>query len=147
MKKSIYLLLVVIALLTTGVIASAQEAAAVSPQVLAVDVPGTGMIFMRVRVPHIDMTLVETRELIWQRLADVLSPGLESGELLNGNAVKVRVPKDEDPQILVADQLIFAVDKDHAALNNSSQVALAEVWAANLALALDRWAYINRPLR
>lgn len=144
MKKSISMLLIVLFVLGLGAFASAQEGA---PQTLAVDVPGTGMVFMRLRVAQGDMSLIQTREVIWQRLAEALSPGLESGQLLNGASVTIRLPKGGNPQIYVADQLIVEVDKEHATLNNSNQAALAEVWAANLSLALDRWAHINRPMR
>ena len=146
MKKTVsMMLLVALCVLSLGAFVSAEEGA--TPQTLAVDVPGTGMIFMRLRVAPEDMSLVELRELIWERLSNALSPGLESGELLTGDAVTVRFPKDADPQIYVGDHLIIEVDKNHATLNQSNQEALAEVWAANLALALDRWAHINRPLR
>lgn len=151
MRKAITVLLIAMCVVGLGAVVSAQEAAAPAsesaPTVLAVDVPGTGIVFMRVRVPVGDMTLYEYRELIWQRLADALRPGLEAGQPLNGEAVRLVIPEEGNPQIFVADHLIVEVDEEHATLNQSTQVALAEVWAANLALALDRWAWINRPLR
>lgn len=151
MRKAITVLLIAMCFVGLGAVAMAEEAAQpateMAPTVLAVDVPGTGIVFMRVRVSVGDMTIYEYRELIWQRLADALRPGLEAGQPLDGSAVRIVVPEKGDPQIYVADHLIVEVDEKHAALNQSTQIALAEVWAANLALALDRWAWINRPLR
>lgn len=147
MRKAVSILLVSLCVLGMSTFISANEVAEGAPQTLAVDVPGTGMVFMRLRVTQDDMSLIQMRELIWERLAAALSPGLESGQPLNGDAVTVRFPKDARPAIFVDDHLIVEVDAKHAALNESTQEALAEVWAANLSLALDRWAHINRPLR
>jgi len=149
MRKAVSILLLALTVLGLGAAAFAQEdqAPGVEPKVLAVDVPGTGIIFMRLRVAPPGMTLYEYRDLIWQRIADALRPGLESGQLLDGKAVTIKFPKDGNPQIYIGEHLIVEVDKEHAILNGSTQKGLAEVWAANLALALDRWAYINRPLR
>lgn len=150
MRKAIAMLLIAMCFVGLGAVTFAEEAAepaSESTPMLAVDVPGTGIVFMRIRVPVGDMTVYEYRDLIWQRLSDALRPGLEAGQPLNGEAVRIVIPDEGNPQIYVADHLIVEVDENHASLNQSTQVALAEVWAANLALALDRWAWINRPLR
>lgn len=145
MRKTTSSLLILLLLLSVTVFVSAQEQPVVSPP-LAVDVPGTGIIFMRLRVPVGGMSLFEMRDLIWERLTAALRPGLESGEPLDGTAVSIRFPEGKDPQIFVGEHLIVEVDREHALVNQSTQEALAEVWASNLALALDRWAEINRAL-
>lgn len=146
MKRTTSIILVALLIFGVSGYVMAQDS---TLQTLAVDVPGTGMVFMRLRVPHDGLSLLETRELIWERISDALRPGLEEGQLLDGQSVRVVIPEDEtdDPQVFIADQLIIEVDEEHAALNNSSRAGLAEVWAANLELALDRWARINQPIQ
>lgn len=130
----------------SGTALASGEAPLVLQGSVAVDVPGTNVVFMRLRAPQGELDVYAVRDLIWERLAVALAPGIEAGAPLDGRAVSVRVPAVGSPGVYVADQLIVEVDELHAAINQSSPEALAEVWAGNLALALDRWAQINRPL-
>lgn len=150
MRKTVSLLMIAVCIvvLSAAFVAAQTETQASGSElsVLAVDVPGTGIVFMRLRVAPEGMSLLQLRDLIWQRISDALRPGLERGQPLDGSAVRVVVPEDGDPEIYIGDHFIIAVDKEHAAINGSTQTGLAEVWAANLALALDKWAHINRPM-
>lgn len=129
------LLLIVLAM---GV--SMAEVNASSDIVLNVDVPGTNVIFMRVRAPQGNLDPYEVRAEIWKRLTEVLN----HDKAINGSSVSVAYPEDGNPRILVKATVIVDVDAVHAAINGSSQEDLAKVWAEKLALALDRWAEINR---
>lgn len=118
---------------------SANQAA---PEMLPVDVPGTNIVFMNVRVAEPGLTLFETRALIWKRLTEAFALAEAEGLGIDGSSVQVEVGEG-DPRILVAGQLIVSVDATHAAINGTTQEGLASVWAANLARALDRWAQIH----
>ena len=103
------------------------------PQFLPVDVPGTNIVFMNVRVAHPGLTLHETRAIVWKRLVDVFAQAVEDGARIDGRSVEVEAVQGGDPRILVAGQLIVSVDATHAAINGTTQLELAAIWAANLA--------------
>ena len=44
------------------------------------------------------------------------------------------------PAIYVGEKLFFTVDEDHAAYNGTTPMALAERWADNLRLAIQKYA-------
>lgn len=117
---------------------SANEA----PEILPVDVPGTNIVFMNVRVAEPGLTLYETRALVWKRLTEAFALAQAEGDTIDGRSVTIEVDGD-DPRILVAGQWIVSVDATHAAVNGTTQEELAAIWAANLARALDRWAEIH----
>lgn len=133
------LVLAMLLALVASVVASANQA---EPAVLPVDVPGTNIVFMNVRVPQPGLTLYETRALIWKRLVEAFAVAEAEGLRIDGSAVQLELG-DGDPRILVAGQVVVTVDATHAAINGTTQEGLAAVWAANLARALDRWAEIH----
>lgn len=133
------LVLAVLVALAVSVAAAANEA---EPAMLPVDVPGTNIVFMNVRVPEPGVSLFETRALIWKRLVEAFALAEAEGLRINGSLVQVELGEG-DPRILVAGQLVVSVDATHAAINGTTQEGLAAVWAANLARALDRWAEVH----
>lgn len=127
--------------LASALPALAQEG---DPEWLPVDVPGTNIVFMNVRVPQPGLDLYQTRAMIWKRLVEAFAAAEAAGETIDGSSVTVVVEEGADPRILVAGHLIVEVDPVHAAINGSTQEDLAGVWAANLRRALDRWAELHR---
>lgn len=119
----------------------------VSP--VEVELPGTNIVFLRLRAESTEMSVFAHRELIYRRLGDVLQASLQAGVPLTGEDVRVVLPGEiEDvqlkyPAVFVADQLVIEVDPVHAAINRSTQEGLARVWARNLGRALDVWAELN----
>ncbi|MBO2520601.1 MAG: hypothetical protein LOD85_05920 [Clostridia bacterium] len=138
-KVALWALAVLLALGTT-LTAAAQDGTVAR---LPVDVPGTNVVFMSVRWAPPGQTLYDVRAEIWKRLVEVLAQAERSGVPVSGQSVSVELPEDGDPRILVNGMLIVEVDARHAELNLTTQEGLAQVWAANLARALDRWAEIN----
>lgn len=134
---------VIVVALAFGIVfpAFGQEGA---PDRLPVDVPGTNVVFMNVRVAEPGLDLYQTRASIWKRLVEALAAAEARGESLDGRSVSVEAQDGADPRIMVAGQLIVTVDPAHAAINGTSQEELAAVWAANLRRALDRWAELHR---
>lgn len=113
-----------------------------------VDVPGTNMVWMRIRVALPGLTAYEYRDLIHERIADALAPGFAAGEPLTGAAVRVAASEGgAAPAVYIGDVMIVEVDAAHARIHGSTQEGLARRWAAQLAEALDVWAEINRRLR
>lgn len=127
--------------LASALPALAQEG---DPEWLPVDVPGTNIVFMNVRVPEPGLDLYQTRAMIWKRLVEAFAAVEAAGETIDGDLVTVEAEEGADPRILVGGHLIIAVDPFHAAINGSTQEDLAAVWAANLRRALDRWAELHR---
>jgi hypothetical protein len=134
------ILMVCVVLIGLTISTHAQNA----PAAIPVDVPGTNIIFMNLRVPIGNLDLYASRELIWERIFQALSPGLEEGNPLNGESVWVDQPKYGNPKIYIDEVMIIEVDSKHASLNRTTAAKLAQLWAKNLALALDKWAEINR---
>lgn len=136
--------LCVATLLVIGFALSAAAADTGAVEALPVDVPGTNIVFMRVRAAAPGQTLYEARALIWKRLVEAFALAERTGAAIDGRSVSVVIPETGNPQILVNGMLIVEVDAVHAALNGTTQEGLARVWADNLSRALDRWAEINR---
>lgn len=139
-RRSALCVLAVALVLGGSLTLSAQEGA---PVYLPVDVPGTNIVFMNVRVAQPGLTLYETRALIWKRLSEAFAQAEAEGTKIDGRSIEVDLAPSGDPRILVAGRLIVAVDAAHAAINGTTQEALAEIWADRLARALDRWAEIH----
>lgn len=116
---------------------------------IEVELPGTNVVFLRLRAESTEMSVFAHRELIYRRLADVLQASLQAGVPLTSKDVRVVMPGEMEgaplkyPAVFVADQLIVEVDPVHASINRSTQEGLARVWARNLGQALDIWAELN----
>ena len=74
--------------------------------------------------------------IVYERLIDALGYyGRDSGpELVNIQIVS------NSPAIYIGERLDFTVDEDHAVYNGTSPMALAERWAENLRLAIQKYA-------
>lgn len=118
-------------------------------QPLVVELAGTNMVILRLRAESTEMSAFAHRELIYRRLGDVLQASMQTGNALTSKDVRVVLPGQIDdvalryPAVFIGDHLIVEADPAHAAINYSTNEALAKVWAQNLGRALDRWAALN----
>lgn len=85
-----------------------------------------GNVVLRLRVGAGGFTAEERALIIRQRLSDVVAVGIEPSDV---HAGMVR----DQPAVLAGDAIIITADAEHARLNSTTQVELAEAWARNLA--------------
>jgi hypothetical protein len=95
-----------------------------------------GVTVLRVRFPASGYDAEERMMIAYERLIDALGYyGRDSSpELVNIQLVS------NSPAIYVGEKLFFTVDEDHAAYNGTTPMALAERWADNLRLAIQKYA-------
>ena len=95
-----------------------------------------GVTILRVRFPASGYDAQERMMIVYERLIDALGYyGRDSGpELENIQVVS------HSPALYIGERIFFTVDEDHAVYNGTSPMALAERWAENLRLAIQKYA-------
>lgn len=103
----------------------------------AVDIAGVVVLRVRVSVDGLD-PLAQVSQ-IRQRWLQVLE---EAKETLSPEMVRIE-ETDGVPVIYVGSVPLITVDENHARLNGTTPNGLAEVWAANLRRAIERYREIH----
>ncbi|MGI6037284.1 MAG: hypothetical protein ACOYD6_03545 [Limnochordia bacterium] len=127
MKKSVVIGLVLVCLIMAlTVTVMAQED---YPVELA------GVTILRVRFPASGFDASERMHIAYERLIDALG---YYDLNLEPELVNIRI-QSNSPAIFIGDKLFFTVDEDHAVYNGAAPMVLAEKWAANLRLAIEKY--------
>jgi hypothetical protein len=127
------LFMILVALLTTA-LAAPPAAAATGDVVIG------GILVLRVRTAAGGLTAADRAVIIEQRIVDALSSAP-----VNAEAVTVRQVAGQ-PAIFVGPVMIITVDANHARLNGTTPLLLAELWVRSLREALPRALPLRQPV-
>lgn len=116
-----------------------------SAQGIPVDIPGTGVNFFLYRY---EGPIIPYQEInaIWANLSSAFSQWVNEGQdprALTGDNVQVLIDETGKVEIYIKNQFIVKVDEYHAKLNKATPVQLAEKWAENLRLGVEKFVAIN----
>ena len=96
------------------------------------DVVVGGVLVLRIRAEAGGLTIQQRAAIVEQRIVNVLGKVRPTPE-----QIVVRIVNGQ-PAIFVGPAMIITVDANHARLNQTTQQALAEVWAGKLREALPK---------
>ncbi|OUN01163.1 MAG: hypothetical protein BAA04_13235 [Firmicutes bacterium ZCTH02-B6] len=126
------------ALLVTCAWPAAASAQAAAPEEVW-DVVFSGVVVMRMRFGIDGLTPLERQHRIYQNLRNAVD---SLGENLSPDLVQVTEANGE-VYLQLGPYVITVVDEAHARYQQSTRQGLAEVWAANLRRAVERYISIH----
>jgi len=103
------------------------------------DVVLSGVVVLRVRFGIDDLTPLQRQHRIYQNLRDAVD---KLGDKLSPDLVRV-TEADGEVYLQLGPYVITVVDEAHARYQRSTRQGLAEVWAANLRRAVERYIEIH----